>query len=214
MATSVNPAEDNISAQRMGKIALFDMDGSLANFDDAMRNGLEAMRAPQEPPIPDDLWDMEKMPHIAERMRLIKSEPSWWRKLGRIDEGFQVMTWAREIGYHIDILTKGPAAHPMGWAEKMQWCQDHVEKPFDTHITQNKGLVYGTMLYDDFPDYVLAWLEHRPRGLVIMPYTRSNEEFCHPQVLRWDGTNGGMVRFAMRQAFLREPGQPLILPEF
>lgn len=192
---------------------LFDMDGSLADFNAALRRDLEALRSPDEPAIPADLWDQEHLPHIRARMRLIKSQPGWWLTLPAIREGFEVMDIAARIGYRLNILTKGPRAHPTAWAEKVQWCERHVHpRPYDMHITMNKGLVFGTFLYDDYPVYMQQWLAHRPRGLGIMPVTDANRDFRHPQVVNWDGTNGDQVRNALQIAFDRPPRAPLTLP--
>jgi len=67
-------------------------------------------------------------------------------------------------------------------------------------------MVYGKFLYDDYPDYMLKWLEHRPRGLGIMPANRANQGFQHAQVVRWDGTNLDEVAARLRAAHKRLPG--------
>lgn len=194
------------------RIGLFDMDGSLADFETALRAGLESLRSPAEPPLTDDLWEQERLPHIRERMRLIKATPGWWRSLAPIPDGMRVVEAARAIGYQVNVLTKGPAAHPSAWAEKLEWCRTHLGDDVDVHITMNKGLVYGTFLYDDFPDYMLKWLEHRPRGLGIMPDTPANRNFTHPQVIRYDSTNFEAVHEALLIAYTRPMGSPLVLP--
>jgi 5'-nucleotidase len=75
----------------------------------------------------------------------------------------------------------------------------------------NKSLVYGTFLYDDYLPYMEAWLKHRPRGLGIMPVTRSNRDFRHPQVVKWDGTNFDEVKRALTAAYARGSREPLVL---
>jgi hypothetical protein len=45
-------------------------------------------------------------------------------------------------------------------------------------------LVYGKVLYDDFPPYILRWLEWRPRGKVLMLDAQHNRDFTHPNVFR------------------------------
>tara|TARA_Y100000310_G_C20512920_1_gene729762 strand:+ start:436 stop:588 length:153 start_codon:yes stop_codon:yes gene_type:complete len=47
-------------------------------------------------------------------------------------------------------------------------------------ITEDKGIVYGKVLVDDYPCYIKRWLENRPRGLVIMPAHSYNRDFEHP----------------------------------
>jgi hypothetical protein len=110
------------------KVGLFDMDGSLADVDHGLRTELEGMRAPEEPPLIEDLWLLEdEYPHIRTRMGAIKRQPGLWRKLGRIEDGFLILRAAAEIGYRINVLTKGPSARPAAWAEKLEWCGEQEE---------------------------------------------------------------------------------------
>jgi hypothetical protein len=51
-------------------------------------------------------------------------------------------------------------------------------------ITQDKGLVYGKVLFDDWPGYITRWLEWRPRGLVLMLDHSWNQGFQHDNVIR------------------------------
>lgn len=200
---------------KMEKIALFDLDGSLADFDRAMRRDLRLMRSPGEPAIADDtnLHDLEKkFSHIKARMDFIKSKPGWWRMLPRIESGFAIVREAQSIGYHIDILTKASRKQSQAWMEKVQWCEEQPElAKADIHVTMNKGLVYGKLLFDDFPDYMMKWLRHRPRGLGIMPVTPYNGAYSPPNVVKYHGTNVDEVVNAMRIAYDREEKEPLIL---
>ncbi len=207
--------QDRAKTARPAPIALFDMDGSIADYDAAMRRDLSAMRAPCEPVIldTDNLHDLEdEYPYLEERMRFVKSTPSWWANLPRIEMGFTVVALARDIGYAVNILTKGPSSHAAAWKEKFEWCRAQPElSGAAIHITMDKGLVYGALLYDDFPQYMVAWLRHRPRGLGIMPVTAYNRGFAHPNVVKWDGTNLDAVRAAMLAAFVRAPREALII---
>ena len=195
--------------------ALFDMDGSLADYDKAMRLCMRAMRNPNEPEIgeEDDMHSLEDgNPHIKVRMDYIKSNPGWWARLPRIENGFKIVTAAKEIGFNLNILTKGPSKHSAAWKEKLDWCQSQPElKTADIHMTMNKGLVYGTFLYDDFPPYMDIWLKHRPRGLGIMPVTSYNKDYLHPNVIKWDGTNYVEVYAALEVAYNRLPYKSLVL---
>jgi 5'-nucleotidase len=166
-------------------IALFDMDGSLADYEGAMIRDLNKLRSPDEPETTaENLWDKEKLRHISARMNLIKSQPNWWSLLAPLACGMSVLGWCKANGFDIHILTKGPKKHSNAWSEKLQWCQEHLGPDVDVHVTSDKGLVYGKILYDDYPAYMLRWLEHRPRGLGIMPGTPGNKSFSHPNVIR------------------------------
>lgn len=90
------------------KVGLFDLDGSLADFDHGMRTGLDRMRSEGEFPLPEDLWVFDGDPVMEARMDAIKRQPGWWRKLPRIENGFLILRTAAEIGYRISVLTKGP----------------------------------------------------------------------------------------------------------
>jgi hypothetical protein len=193
-------------------IALFDLDGSLADYDGAMVRDLDALRAPDEPPVTRaNLWELDKREHVRARMRLIKGQPGWWLNLAPIPMGMEVLTLCERLGFDVHILTKGPKRHSLAWDEKVRWCQRHIGPEVDIHVTSDKGLVYGKLLYDDYPDYMLRWLRHRPRGLGIMPVGPHNRAFTHPNVVKWDGTNIEEVTRAVTAAKNRSPGEPLVL---
>jgi 5'-nucleotidase len=194
------------------RIALFDMDGSLADFNGAMRRDLEALRSPGEEPIGDDFYRLEELPHMKRRMQIIKAQPGWWLELEPIEMGMRILRLAQEIGYRCDILTKGPSSHPTAWKEKVEWCRRHLGD-IDVHIVTNKSLVYGTMLYDDFHGFMSGWLSTRPRGLGIMPSDSGPRVLDHPNLIYWDGQNFDQVREAMIRAYEREPAQELVLNE-
>ena len=189
-------------------IGLFDLDGSLADYDKAALEGLAALKSPDEPAI-EDVREAHDIPHIKARIDLISRQPNWFLNLEPIPMGFQVLHLAKEIGFQIHVLTQGPKTKPLAWKEKVEWCQKHLGAEIDIHITRNKGMVYGKFLYDDFSEYMERWLEHRPRGLGIMPVNRANQDFRHPQVVRWDGTNLEEVAERLRVAYRRLPGEAL-----
>jgi hypothetical protein len=193
-------------------IALFDMDGSLADYEGAMARDLDELRSPGEPASTvENLWDVEKLDHLSARRRLIKNQPGWWLNLEPIPMGMAVLRVCQQLGFDVHILTKGPKRHALAWDEKVRWCQRHVGPDVDIHVTSDKGLVYGKLLYDDYPDYMLRWLAHRPRGLGIMPVTPHNRDFTHPNVVKWDGTNLDAVTRAVAAAKGRKPGEDLVL---
>ena len=187
-------------------IGLFDLDGSLADYDKAVLKGLLELNAPGEPEI-ESVRAGGKIPHIRARIDLISKQPGWWFNLEPITRGFQIVKLAKEIGFEIHILTQGPKTNALAWKEKVEWCQRHLGSEIEIHITRNKGLVYGKFLYDDYPAYMIKWLEHRPRGLGIMPVNVDNKNFSHPQVIRWDGSNLEAVTERLQAAYLREPGE-------
>lgn len=182
------------------KIALFDMDGTLAGYDQQMKSDMALLAGPDES-ISNHREPMER--HLLNRMRLIKSQRDWWLNLPRIETGFDVLQLAQKIGFKIHILTKGPRNTPQAWTEKFLWCQKQISADIDITITQDKGMVYGRVLVDDYPEYMERWLKHRPRGLGIMPLTDYNKSFQHPNVIKYDGTDLAEVENKLQQAFDR-----------
>lgn len=168
----------------MKPIALIDMDGTLADYAGALKRDLDKLVAPEElPRLVGTLEEQEAYPHLKARMDLIKRQPGWWEGLATLPAGFVVVNMLRRLDYHLHILTKGPKRNVDAWTQKAKWCQQWIPDAEIT-ITLDKGLVYGRVLVDDWPPYIQAWLEYRPRGLVIMPAQPWNQHFKHPQVIR------------------------------
>ena len=191
----------------MDNVALFDLDGTLADYEKALNAALESIQSPGEPSvayIPDDAPQ-----YLLNRKQLILGQPGFWKKLECFQLGFDVLEIAKEIGFRIHILTAGPKRHPLAWQEKFKWVRCNLGEDVDVTITRDKSLVYGKVLVDDYPGYVSGWLANRPRGLVIMPANSRNVDFKHPQVIRYDGTNLTKVRAAMKYVYERQPRQPL-----
>lgn len=184
-------------------IALFDMDGTLCDYDQGLFVELENLRAPCEPVFHPPIKN--KAPsYVQERVKLIQACKNWWANLPRFKLGFDIWALAEELEYRRMILTQGPRRTPNAWTGKKLWIDKHLGPDTDITITRDKGLVYGKVLVDDFPEYAERWLEHRPRGLVIMPANKSNEGYSHHQVIRYDGSNLPQVREAMEKAKLRK----------
>lgn len=165
-------------------VALIDLDGTLADFDGAMFNALKNLASPGEDCSPEIMDQLSETPHIKARRRLIKSIPGFWRNLPTLEDGFIVLDILREFNFALNILSKGPNSNPKAWAEKVEWAQRMVPDAAVT-ITEDKSLMYGKILFDDWPGYIEPWLKHRPRGLVIMMDQPWNQDFNHPSVFRW-----------------------------
>ena len=164
-------------------IALIDLDGTLADFSGAMKTQMAELATPSELLEYPNL-ENEDLPWVKARRQLIKKQPGFWESLAPIPEGFAVLEKLRQFDFDLNVLTKGPHSTPSAWAEKVNWCQKHVPDAQIT-VTQDKGLSYGKVLFDDWPDYILRWLEWRPRGLVIMLDQPHNQDFQHPNVFRY-----------------------------
>lgn len=171
-------------------VALFDLDGTLADFDFAMETKLMSLVNNTEIPY---FQEQDNEPtYMTMRRRLIKKTPGFWRELPKFGLGFQVLEEVNKLNFNIMILSKGPRNNPTAWAEKIEWCHENLpmdEMDIKITLTEDKGLVYGKVLVDDWIPYIERWLEWRPRGLVIMPAHDRNKNFRHPNVVRYDGTN-------------------------
>lgn len=189
--TEIKPAEP---------IGLFDLDGTLADFDASMRPKLAALRSPGEDPEAEST-EREEVPYMKERRRLIKSQPGFWRDLAPIPLGFQLLEEARAQRFLCQILSKSPRKIPAAAGEKIEWCVKYVPD-LPIVLSEDKGLVYGKLLCDDWPEYIERWLEWRPRGLVIavaQPWNVGIDTKFSKNVVRFDGTNFPYVRERMQE---------------
>ena len=204
----------------MEQIALDDKDGTLVDYDNAIYRDLMAMKGPGEVLRESDLHDLP--PHLEARRRAIVNTPGWWYSLEKLHVGFMILEMLRDIGFKVHILTKGPSWCPLAWKEKVEW--NHIKIP-ETRTGEigvrivtdgleggGKNLDYGKVLVDDYPPYVEAWLEYRPRGLVVMPEKDYNRFFQHPQVVHFNGTNPKYLRQLLELVYQRKSGESLELP--
>lgn len=183
-------------------VALFDMDGTLCDYDQGLFIELEKLRSPSEKPFEGPVRDNAPK-YIKIRADLIKKDEEWWANLKKYKLGWDVLELAKEIGFRIMILTQGPRKNTSSWSGKKKWLDKNLGTDVDITITRDKGLVYGKILVDDFPEYAERWLKWRPRGLVIMPANEENKNYSHPNVIIYDGKNLDKIKMAMKKAFER-----------
>lgn len=163
-------------------VALIDLDNTLCDYAGAMDRDMKKIMSPDEAIVG---WHGDDVPaYITERKKLIQDQPGWWQNLDCIGLGMSIAAELGALGYRRMILTKGPGKRNAGaWTEKVLWCREHVPGVPVT-VTADKSLVYGTLLVDDFPEYIEAWLNNRPRGVVLMPAQPWNADYKHERVLR------------------------------
>jgi hypothetical protein len=149
------------------------MDGTLCDHTGALMRDLAKLQSPHEPPI--KRHDEDEPEWAKERKRLVRSQKDWWYNLERIELGFDIYKVAREIGFQINILTKGPWTCDGAWSEKVRWVRKHLDDDVKITISEDKSIVYGRVLVDDYVPYVVGWLNFRPRGLVVMVAQEENE---------------------------------------
>lgn len=172
----------------MKPVALIDMDGTLCDYDGAIARMAATLRSPEEPQCQYER-DCEPA-YISNRIELIKSLPGFWRDLEVLPNSLALAKWLESSGFEIHILTQGPRRHPRAWQEKVEWINTHLPDR-DITITRNKSLTYGRILVDDYPPYMEGWLQHRPRGLGLMPEQPWNQDFSHPQVIKFNPRTEG-----------------------
>jgi len=180
-------------------VALFDMDGTLCDYELGLSVAMERLRSPGEEVFTGHMRDSDPS-YIKNRANLIRGSEKWWAGLSKFQLGWDVLGVARELDYRIMILTQGPRRNPASWSGKKIWIDKKLGKDVDVTITRDKSLVYGKVLVDDYPGYVDGWLKWRKNGLVIMPASDSNKGYEHEQVIRYDGLNLDEVREAMDEA--------------
>lgn len=166
-------------------IGLFDLDGTMADFDKSMAHHLEILRSPLEDAAHDET-KFEDIPHMKARRRLIKSLPGFWRNFERLQAGFDILALMEELKFSNYVLSKSPRKFPLAASEKIGWCVEHVPN-LPVILSEEKALVYGKVLVDDWVPYVENWIKFRPRGLVISVAQRWNEgiENLSPNVIRF-----------------------------
>lgn len=194
------------------QICLFDMDGTLFDYEGTMRADLTKLRGPNEPdPMTMNIWDEDAYPWLTARMHLIKMVPGWWRKLPKLKEGWEIYNIVKKIGFQTQILTKGPSSKPHVWSEKVRCIRKHFAKEeiSSINITEDKKGQYGRVLVDDFGPYMDKWLKHRCRGLGIMPVNTNNKDYKHENVVKYDGSTDSLAEVfrALRAAYRRAPKQ-------
>jgi 5'-nucleotidase len=173
----------------MKKIALFDMDDSLFDYKGTLLRDLNSLATPNEPEY-TSFYDIRMNSlYIRNRIKLIQSQPGWWKNLPLMSSGKIIWDLTKEMGFHNQILTKGPFNKSWSWSEKVNCCELWFGSEVDIHITSSmtgKSQVYGDVLFDDWSDYMMPWIEAHPKGLGIMPSYDSNANYSHPRVVKYD----------------------------
>jgi len=179
-------------------IALFDMDGTICDYVGSIKEELKKLRAPDEEFIdPFKIEDNPKYQYLWNRMDLIKADENWWANMPKFKLGFDVLQLTTDLGYYNEILTQAPKGNPAALAGKLKWIKKNINGEIDFTMTRNKSRHYGKVLVDDFPGFILSWLEHRPRGIAIMPLNEYNKDFTHKQVIVYNGKNLDEVKKAL-----------------
>ena len=127
---------------RQDAIALFDMDGTLCDYEKKLISDLNEIKSPDEEDVTVVPRDDAPL-FLRKRANLIRSSIDWWATLPQFKLGFDIWHLALQIGYRRMILTQGPKRNPNAWSGKKIWLDNNVGNEIDVTITRDKGLVYG-----------------------------------------------------------------------
>lgn len=170
---------------------LFDLDGSLADFEASLGAALRETSSPADLEAYGDFsWTSKAPSWFKARKDLIQQQPGFWVNLPVIDFGMELYCQAGLLGYKRVVLTKAPFGNSPAWSEKAQWCRKYLP---DASVIigddkEFKGQVHGDVLYDDWPPYIQSWLGQHPHGKALMLEAAYNKDFVHPRVLRCQRT--------------------------
>ena len=155
-------------------IALFDLDGTLCDYDKSLSEKLEMLRFTNEPvfklPLRDDIPS-----YIKERADLIRASEKWWEELPKFRLGWDILEVARELEYRIVILTQGPRRNPASWSGKKKWIDKNLGSDVDITMTRDKGLVYGKVLVESALDSVERTIDTLRREVILAEAIESRD---------------------------------------
>ena len=197
------------------KVALIDLDGTVADYDAALISAMRSIQAPDEVPYGDRYTNSGtrvEIPYVEARRKMIQRQPGFWKNLAPLSMGFEIVEELRQLSFMLHVMTKGPTTTPTAWSEKVEWCRTNLRDAIVT-VTGDKSLVYGRVLVDDFPPYFEKWLAVRPRGLIVCVAHPWNEDYAtggkqeNPNILRYDGTTRAYWKKRLIQAYYRKGGE-------
>lgn len=184
------------------QVALVDIDGTLADFRGALDRDVAR--------VLNGRGEDVKVPAcvVQEVEWLIRGQPGWYQNLTPLPLGFDIVRMLQDIGFRIMIMTKSSKESKNAWSEKVAWIAEHLPE-VDVTVTQDKSLVYGRVLVDDYPGHFLKWMDHRPRGIVVMPSQAWNKGTSkrpnlHPVASREELE---ALRPVLEEAFERKGGE-------
>lgn len=177
-------------------VALVDLGDTLCDCSGVLHQWLAQLRGPGEHAEDEHLQPLP--PHLEARRRLVMAAPGFWAALPPLPRGLELLDLLRDEGYAVHVLTKGPKESPAAWADKVAWCRLHVPG-VPVVVTDDKSLVQGDLLVDDWFPYVQRWQQRHPGALAIVPARPWNVGAAtQPHCVRYDGLDPSGLRAELR----------------
>ncbi len=174
------------------KIALFDMDDTLCDYSGQLMKDLGKVYSPSE--LKDiQLYNSRIPREIRNQIKKIRGQEGWWRNLPFSGEGMEIWQYMLSLGFENYIATKGPYKDANAWKEKREWQKIFLPEAKGLIITDDKSLIRGDVLVDDWPPYVAKWLDVNKNGVAIMPVKAYNLKFKHDRAIFYLGTDLGGI---------------------
>lgn len=169
-------------------VILFDMDGTLCDWFGKIIKDLNTIKGPDEPEITEIPKGGIKK-YLRTRLDVLMQRIDWWVDLEPLPLGMDLWNIAGELGFERMILTQGPRRNPEAWTGKKIWVDKFLGIDTKVTITRDKSIVDGAILIDDWPLYVLPWLQEHPSRSVILPQGPHNTTFKHKRSITYTGNN-------------------------
>jgi hypothetical protein len=180
------------------RIALFDLGGTLCDCTERLRDGMSEFEAESRERLEQDL---------EVRRRLVMGQPGFWCDLPRLPLGFELLEMVQQAGLDVFITTKGPSDAPQVWADKVTWCRRHIPG-LPVVVTEDKSVVYGDLLVDDWFPYVEAWQRRWSAGHAVLPAQPWNTDIRESsRLLIYNGCNHERVDAMLRRLVERAAPQ-------
>ena len=144
------------------RIVLFDLDGTLCDYNLGLKHSMVLLESPNERDFPDEpafkgVPRDDAPAYLRARANLIRSTVDWWADLPKFKLGFVIWDLAGTLEYRKMILTQGPRRNANAWTGKKLWIDKNLGQDVDITITRDKGLVYGKVLVDDWFRLSRSW---------------------------------------------------------
>lgn len=164
------------------RIALFDMDGTLSDYDHAM---LKHQRAISPDPANVEVIRDTAPSHELKLREYIWKQPGFWEEQKILSSGNQVFNLMLSLGFIPKIVTKAPYLNDNAWVEKVRWARKYYHNVDILILSGSRRNVYGKVLVDDNLDNVDEWLDAWEDGKALIPTRTPTYNYKHPRAMHY-----------------------------